>query len=85
MVYLRSIAFAAALLVYQAVAAPLQPSFTPLKLTTRSGVEDIELRPIAQSSKKRDQVNNLAPQSTTLHLDYVDGELQYVLRVGEVP
>ncbi|MCJ1249636.1 hypothetical protein MMC30_006862, partial [Trapelia coarctata] len=72
MVYLRNFALTATLLVYYAAAAPLQSSVAPLKLNTRSGVEDIELRPIARSSVKRDQVNNLVPQSTTLHLDYVD-------------
>jgi len=73
---LRTFSFATALLVCQALAVPLHSSVAPLKVGARNGVEDVELRPIARSSEKRDKVNNLVPRSTTLHLDYVDGKLQ---------
>ena len=83
--HLRNFAFAAALFAYQAGAAPLQSSAASLKLRNRDGVEDAELRPIARSSVKRDQVNNLVPQSRTLYFDYVDGGSQYFLGTHETP
>lgn len=76
MVWVRISAFALAFLAYQALAAPLQSATAPVKVTARSGIEDVELRPIARSSEKRDQINTLVPRSTTLHLDYIDGTLR---------
>ena len=62
------------LLTCHAAAAPVQSSIETPKFSSRSGVDDVELRAISRSSWKRDQVNNLIPRSEALHLDYVDGQ-----------
>ena len=62
----------------QAAAAPVQSSIEPPKVSSRSGVDDVELRAISRSSWKRDQVNNLMPRSEALNLDYIDGQFHII-------